>query len=232
MVTVVPTNQTINPPSLTALFDAMRRDFEKSINCAKIGVIQSFSPGDASHGPTATVKIAQQQVTSIASDSTRTLAEYPLLLLVPVWFPNGGGFTLTFPVAAGDECILLFNDRELDNWLTLGAGTTGQSPQAPTTGRLHDLADAIALVGLRSNPRGLENISTTATQLRSEDGGTFVEVNAQGVKVHAGTVYEWDVQGYGQKITWTGGANYHIDNYVTGAVVTSTDHPISPPGPP
>ncbi len=222
MTTIVPTLQTVTPPSLTMLLDAHRRDITKNLNAVKVGVVEFFD----AEKQEATIKIAQQQVTSIAPDGTKTLADYPLLLNVPVAFQGGGGFTATFPISAGDECLLLFNDRELDNWLTNGPGL------APTTGRVHDLSDAIAIVGIRSNPRALGSVSTGAAQLRTDDGSTFVEVNPTGIKVHAGTVYEWDVHGYGQKITWTGGSNYTIDNYVTGAVVTTNNHAISPPGPP
>lgn len=223
MSAIIPTNQTINPPSLTALFDAFRRDIQKNINCVRIGVIQSFSPGDASHGPTATVKIAQQQVTSISSDGVKTIAEYPLLLMVPVYFQSGGGFTHTFPIGENDECLLLFNDRELDNWLVQGPG------QAPLTGRVHDLADAFALVGVRSNPRGLANISTTASQLRSDDGQTFVEVGPGKIQVVADEV----VLHARNKITFdAGGTGFvyqvaQIDTYTDG--VPSNDHVPHPP---
>lgn len=204
------------------LLDAQRRDIMKNLNAVKVGTVKSFDAAKQE----VTVQIAQQQVTSIAPDGTKTLADYPLLLTVPVAFQGGGGFTATFPIAAGDECLLLFNDRELDNWLTSGPGL------APSTSRMHDLSDAIAIVGIRSNLRALGGVSTGAAQLRTDDGTTFVEVNSSGIKVHAGTVYEWDVHGYGQKITWTGGANYTIDNYTIGAVVTTNNHAISPPGPP
>jgi hypothetical protein len=216
-----PSLQEMVPPSLETLLDAVRTRVAKEINCVRVGVVQAFDAATQ----TATVKIAQQQVTSIDPQGVRTLAEYPLLLQVPVQFPSGGGYTLTFPVAAGDECMVLFNDRELDNWFTSGPGL------APAVGRLHDLSDGIAIVGIRSKPRALEDISTTATQLRSDDGANFVEVNPQGVKVHANVVYEWDCHGFGQKITWLGGNSYQIDTYQNGADLTIVDHDISPPGP-
>lgn len=221
-----PTYQQIPDPKLTALFEAAQQALSKTLNCARIGVIQAFNAGGAGDAATVDVKIAQQQVTSIAPNGVRTLADYPVLLRVPVLFPSGGGVTLTFPIAVGDECLVVFNDRALDDWVLNGPG----SP--PSSSRLHDLSDGIAIVGLRSNPRALENISTTAAQLRSDDGTTFIEVSGPAVKIHGGTVYEWDCHGYGQKITWTGGVNYTIDNYTTGAVVTTNTHAIQPPGPP
>ena len=63
---------------------------------------------------------------------------------VPVVFPMGGGYELTFPVSAGDECLLIFAERCIDGWFT-----TGQ-PTPPQDYRQHDLSDAFAIVGVRS----------------------------------------------------------------------------------
>ncbi len=171
MTTVNPTPLNASPPSLMNLLDALRAQIGKEINCAKVGVIKSF---DATLQEVS-VQVAFQQVTSIQPDGTRTLAEYPLLLRVPVYFPSGGGFTLTFPIAVGDECLVVFNDRQIDNWVVNGAGLP------PSIGRLHDISDGIAFVGLRSNPRALDSVSTTTTQLRSDNGTTLVEVAGGGV---------------------------------------------------
>ena len=159
------------PPSQTAITDTLKRDIMLAINCARVGTIVSFDPGAAGvRPPTATVQIAQQQVTSVDFEGNQTLAPFSELTLVPVLFPGGGGYSLTFPVEPGDECLLIFHDRELDNWYLNGAGL------APSLPRLHDLADAIALVGMRSSPRALASISTNTVQLRSDDASTYIEV--------------------------------------------------------
>lgn len=219
MTIIQPTLQTPVPPSLQAMIDLIMVETKKSINCAKVGVVQAWDAADN----TVTVKVAFQQVTSVMPDGSKTLSEYPLLLKVPVCFPSGGGFTLTFPIAAGDECLVVFNDRQLDSWFVNGAGLPPETP------RLHDLSDGIAFVGIRSTPRALPAINATGAQLRSDDGTTFVEVDDGRVKIHGGTIYQWDCHGYGQRITWTGGNNYTIDNYTIGAVITTNNHLITPP---
>lgn len=164
MSTIVPTPQTLNPPSDTALMDALKRDILKSINCARVGTIKNYDPGVAGvRPPTATVQIAQQQVTSVALDGSKTFSDYPPLSLVPVIFLGGGGFSVTWPIAAGDECLLIFHDRAFDNWFTNGAGLP------PPVGNLHDISDAFCIVGLRSGPRALGGVSTTSMQMRSDD---------------------------------------------------------------
>jgi phage baseplate assembly protein gpV len=168
---IIPTIQSVNPPSKTTIIDAQKRDILRELNCVKIGVIVSYDPGEVGiRPPTASVQIAQEQVTSVDTDGNKTFASYSPLELVPVYFPGGGGFSLTFPVNVGDECLLLFNDRQLDNWYLNGAGNP------PTLNNLHDLSDAIALVGMRSCPRALGSVSTISTQLRSDDDSTYVEV--------------------------------------------------------
>jgi phage baseplate assembly protein gpV len=90
---------------------------------------------------------------------------------VPVIFPRGGGCTLTFPVKAGDECLLIFADRCIDFWWQNGG------VQKPVDLRMHDLSDAFAIVGPQSQAHKISGI-TSAAQLRTDDGAAFVEVAA------------------------------------------------------
>lgn len=163
-----PTLQHVVPPDLRVLFDSLGLEFGKNINCVRPGTIKSTD------GYTATIQIAQQKVTTIQPDGTETTDVFSPLVNVPIWTLGGGGVTATFPVNEGDSCILLFNDRELDNWYETG------DILAPTTPRVHDLSDAIALVGLRPKPQQLSGISRTTAQLRSDDGTTYVELDPAG----------------------------------------------------
>lgn len=206
-------------PDLMQLNTELKRDIFRNLNCAQVGVIKAFDSSDQ----TATIQIAMKQIVRVEYDGTKILSDYPLILKCPVVFPSGGGFTLTFPVSDGDECLVVFSDRGIDNWLISGEG------QQPTSPRTHDINDAIAIVGIKSNPRAIDGVSTTAATLRTDDGTSFVEVSPTGVHVHAGTVYSWDCHGYGEKWTWTGGTNWQRDTYFTGATVTTVTHNINPP---
>lgn len=105
------------------------------------------------------------------ADGSFEWVSLPVIPDVPVVFPEGGGVTLTFPVKAGDECLAIFACRCIDSWWQSG----GQQIQPDL--RMHDLSDGFALVGIASVPRVIANISTSAAQLRSNDGAAFVEVN-------------------------------------------------------
>jgi phage baseplate assembly protein gpV len=110
-----------------------------------------------------------------------TGVELPLLVDCPVQFPAGGGCTLTFPVKAGDECLVVFSSRCIDAWWQSGG------VQVQPELRMHDLSDGFALLGFRSQPRVIGNISTTAAQLRTDDGAAFVEVNSTSHAINATT---------------------------------------------
>lgn len=115
----------------------------------------------------------------------------PVIPDVPVIFPEGGGVTLTFPVKPGDECLAIFACRCIDSWWQSG----GQQIQPDL--RMHDLSDGFALVGIASVPRVIANISTSAAQLRSNDGQAFVEVNPTTHAIRAQTTGSIDGQAGG-----------------------------------
>lgn len=92
----------------------------------------------------------------------------------PVVFPHGGGFTLTFPIAAGDEGLLILADRWIDGWWSNG------SPTPPTDLRMHDLSDGFVMVGPRSRPNAISSVSTTAVQLRNDAGTSYVQIDGSG----------------------------------------------------
>lgn len=94
---------------------------------------------------------------------------------VPVVFPRGGGLCLTFPIAAGDECLLVFANRCIDAWWQSGSmSNEGEF-------RANELSDGFCIPGPWSVPNVVPSISTTSTQLRTNDGTAFVEVTQGGV---------------------------------------------------
>ncbi|WP_142850930.1 Gp138 family membrane-puncturing spike protein [Telmatospirillum sp. J64-1] len=108
-------------------------------------------------------------------EGRRVAAALPLLVDVPVCFPAGGGFTLTFPVQRGDECIVVFSARCIDAWWQSG----GVQPQAER--RMHDLSDGMAILGIRSQPRVLAPAAdTAAVQLRADDASQYVSIHPGG----------------------------------------------------
>ncbi|SPA44830.1 Gp138 family membrane-puncturing spike protein [Cupriavidus taiwanensis] len=149
--------------SLREAFDGLRA----GIWTALPGVIQSFDDGAMTCEVQPTIKIPVRRI-----NGTVESVALPLLVDCPVQFPSGGNCSLTFPVAPGDECLVVFASRCIDGWWQSG----GVQEQAEL--RMHDLSDGFVLLGFRSKPRALAGVSATAAQLRTDDGQAFVEVNA------------------------------------------------------
>jgi phage baseplate assembly protein gpV len=123
----------------------------------------------------------------------------PLLLDCPVFFPSGGGVTLTFPIKPGDECLVIFSSRCIDSWWQLG-GIQGQAEY-----RMHDISDGFVFAGVRSQPRAFD-VDTTAAQLRSDDGQAFIELNPTTHNIHAETPANVTVNAGGNIAATAGGS--------------------------
>lgn len=141
---------------------AIADSVSSQIRVAMPGIIQSFDP----EAVTCTVQVALRGVAGDESVELKPLVD------VPVIFPRGGGCTLTFPVKAGDECLLIFADRCIDFWWQSGGVQETVDP------RQHDFSDAFAIVGPQSQAHKISGISMSAAQLRTDDGAAFVEVAA------------------------------------------------------
>lgn len=130
------------------------------------GIIQSFDPD-------AVTAVIQPAIKGVEHDASgaEVSVNLPLLVDVPVIFPRGGGCTLTFPVKEGDECLVIFADRCIDFWWQSGG------IQEPVDGRMHDLSDAFCIVGPQSQAKKIGGISTSAAELRSDDGSVKLSLN-------------------------------------------------------
>lgn len=131
------------------------------------GIVQSFDADSV----TCDIQIG------IKGESGGESTNLSVLTSVPVVFPRGGGVTMTFPIKAGDECLLVFGDRCIDFWHQSG------DIQETVDERQHDLSDAFAIIGPQSQAKKISGISTSAAQFRSDDGSTYFEINPTTKKI-------------------------------------------------
>ncbi|EPR9225487.1 Gp138 family membrane-puncturing spike protein [Citrobacter amalonaticus] len=151
---------------------AIQEAISAGIRVAMPGIVVSFD----SDAVTAVIQPAIKGYEPDANGNQISIS-MPQLVDVPVTFPRGGGVTLTFPVKPGDECELIFNDRCIDFWWQSGG------EQEPVHPRQHHIGDAVAFLGPMSQAKKISGISTSAAQLRSDDGSTFFELNPSTQKI-------------------------------------------------
>lgn len=175
-------------PELPDLLTMFGKQLKLELNCHHIGTIKEFTALNQTAIVSVNYTKTFQQLNSIGN-TTLVTVNYPMIVECPVICLGGGLGSLTFPIAPGDECLLLFNDRDIDNWFA------GSSSSAPNTPRLHSFSDAIALVGVRSLPNVLEDYATDAVTLTY--GLNTVQIFADKVliTVGVGTTLEIDATG-------------------------------------
>jgi hypothetical protein len=171
---------------------------------------------------TVSVQPAVQEVIRVAA--VPTLTTLPICDDVPIQLPRAGGWALTFPIAIGDECLLVFSDMAFDHWWESGG------VQKQPDGKLyrHDIGDAVAIFGITSVPRALANYSTTSAQLRSADGSVVVDLATGAITLNAASISALFGSGTAHPLM-TAAWQTWFEAYVLPHIATGTIPP--PPGP-
>jgi hypothetical protein len=141
--------KTLMTPELPDLMRALRNEIFANLNCVRPGEIQSFD---------ATKKTAEIKMLFKRVIKDRVLS-YPVLVDCPIFTLQGGGGAVYMPIAKGDQCLVLFADRNIDAWYSTG------SEAAPNNSRCHDLSDGIAFVGINSLTSSLEAYPSNETRI-------------------------------------------------------------------
>jgi hypothetical protein len=170
----MPLNLIPNDPSLKDLLDQFGKGLLLNLNCHAIGQIQVFDPETQQATATIVYKKTFFQPDKLTGEYLPTLVDYPILVDCPVMCLGGGDGALTFPIAPGDECLVLFNDRDIDNWFN---GATGSGVNTP---RLHSFADGIILVGVRSLANVIVDYNATGVELRNKLGSAKITIEPNG----------------------------------------------------
>ena len=114
---------------LPTFVDAKKKELAIDLKVAKLGVIDSY---DETTG-TATVEIKAK-----FNEKTPREYMYPKIPDVPVLKTK----YFSHPIKPGDGCLIIFLDTDFTAWLDRGLTLSPASP------RLHNLNDAIAIVGI------------------------------------------------------------------------------------
>ena len=131
----------------------------------------------------AKVQIQREQYNNTLH-SMYTEYDFPILQDVPVQFPQGGGYSLTFPVSPGDNCLLDFCDKGISHWLYNAADKIGKySSGIPKSEyfRSYNINDAVAMVGYNPIPQAIPNFNAAAPELRNTARSQRVTLLPSGV---------------------------------------------------
>lgn len=109
--------------------------FRESVNAMLCNVHTSLPGIVKSYDPNTNKATIQPALNKAFTSGTMPM---PILENVPIIFPKN----ITFPIENGDYVLLIFAERSLDLWLSVGGQVT------PTDPRKFDLSDAIAIPGL------------------------------------------------------------------------------------
>lgn len=144
-------------PDLEDIIDGALEQLMYNFNCHKVGIINSFDP------TTQKASIQLVDKASVQNQDGEQLRQYSLLKDCPVFIAKGSQGGLTYSINSGDSCLVLFNDRDIDNWDGTGA------IQKPNSLRTHSLSDGIAVVGIRSQINAITDYNNSATELNYQN---------------------------------------------------------------
>ena len=128
---------------------------------------------------TATVKVSNSRTydTSTTDDEQ---VEPVLLYDVPVFTAGGGGWHMTFPIKAGDPCLLSFSEFGYDHWLLDNedsAGIMADGDPQHWTERRFSLDDGFAQVGWNNLPTAIQGYHATHSQWRNAVADQIISLN-------------------------------------------------------
>lgn len=101
------------------------------------------------------------------ADGEKVYESLPLLPAVPVCFPRGGGYVVTFPLQAGDTVVLVFSEAGLAEFLATG------SEAEPWDTRRHHISNAVAIPSISPDTAPLasgDNSARAAGIVIGKDG--------------------------------------------------------------
>lgn len=190
-------NKNLKPSEaqLSDLIDLVKNELKLEFNCMHVGTIQEFNKEQQTAKATINYKRTYLEPDTVAGIGYKQiLRDYPILAECPVVALGGGAGALTFPIQQNDECLILFNDRDIDNWFA------GSSNSAPATPRLHSFSDGFILVGVRSLANVIADYDDDAVALRY--GDTSVKIYEDKVDINVGENVQLEIDSSGKvKIT-------------------------------
>jgi hypothetical protein len=148
---------------------AFRTSLSRSLRVAMPALVEAYTPATAM----ADVRPVHRIIQTVGGEDVEI--DPPLISRCPVVMPVCGPFFTSWPLAVGDEVLLVICDRELDTWLYSGETTT------PRSHRAHQLTDAVVIPGLSSFANPVTGRSATDMVMGLQTGAGSLRVTPAGV---------------------------------------------------
>lgn len=184
------------------VLERFKTNLLKSFNCVKVGKIKTF--------------YANKQTADIKIDN------YPLLSGVPVSFISGANFSIQVPIQEGDDCIVLFCDGDLDNWVE------GKGYKPAFSQDMHGLNGAVALLGIKNILTKIDNYITNGVRIKYKN--SEIELSDSGIVINGNVTVNGTIKSSGE-ITGTGASGEIKLTQHTHGGVTSGSSNTSVPNP-
>ena len=155
-----------NEPSLMGVLKVLKENIFETMCCVKIGYIDSYDYETR----VSRVVIYNKRVIGLNESGEHILEDYPPLYCKTL-FLGGGNNGMNWNIEQGDECIVFFNDTEIETpWIS------GQVSDIKY-GRQHNYTDAICLTGFTTLPK----VTPTDTNLNLYSKNGIINIDGDTV---------------------------------------------------
>lgn len=200
-------------PSFLENMQLFKNNIFASLNCHLPGKIIAFD----AETQTCTVQIMPLKYETL---TPAPITQVPLIIL------GAGGGHITMPNPVGTTCLLLFLDRNMDAFLETGEA------YAPTTSRMHDFTDCVALTTFKTLVDPIKDYDEEAVTIRheSEESDTkneaFIKLYPDQILIHTETTSPDELGGATINLTDTVGiSNYKFNlGELMGAFLTACEN--------
>lgn len=149
-------------PALEDVILAAMDERLEAVYTARPGIVQAYDRATQTASIQPAVRTAH-----LGELGQRVTESMPVHQVVPVSFPSGGGFRITWPLKVGDTGLLVFLDCSSDRWVSEGGEVD------PGDDRRHAAGSAFFVPGGRSLKQALKSVAASALSLGHDNGNTI-----------------------------------------------------------
>lgn len=153
------------------------KDILSNLYCALPAIVESVNYENQT--------LEAKPVTIMKSTDTEGVVsdfQMPLILDVPFQCYKGGGYSVTVPVKAGDEVLIVFTDVDFSAWFQNGGFNYAEHSFR------HSYSNAIAIIGFSSEVNAIPDYNPNAVEIRNADGTEKVSLSQGNITLKSATI--------------------------------------------